>query len=406
MNTKSIDFTQRNVAIDILRALTMLLMIFVNDLWTIKGEPAWLGHAESNQDFLGLADIVFPCFLFVVGMSIPFAIERRFSKGAPGVSTVGHILMRTFALLVMGVFIVNTESGVSHDTGFTLATYRILMVAGFFLVWNVYPTSDKPMKHLYTALKVLGVVLLVYLAIVFRDSNGGIFRARWWGILGLIGWTYFICAFIYLFTRDRLKYLISIWLFFILLCILKSGMLSGESLWKLPRGNFLDEILNILHIGNGALPAFTMGGIVLSLVSTKYINAANSKKVIFAVSAVIILLVAGFISHRFWIVSKIQATPPWIFYCTAAAVGTYAIIYWLVEKGKASWFNIIKPAGTATLTCYLVPYLTYSISSLLGIRLPEFLTTGFVGILNCVVYSFLVIGITYLLGRIHIKLKI
>ncbi|MDR3134206.1 MAG: DUF5009 domain-containing protein, partial [Prevotellaceae bacterium] len=81
MHTNPVNFTQRNVAIDILRALTMLLMIFVNDLWTISGEPDWIGHAESHQDFLGLADVVFPCFLFVVGMSIPFAIERRFSKG-------------------------------------------------------------------------------------------------------------------------------------------------------------------------------------------------------------------------------------------------------------------------------------------------------------------------------------
>lgn len=191
------DFTQRNVAIDVFRALTMFLMIFVNDLWTIKGEPAWLGHADSTQDFLGLADIVFPCFLFVLGMSIPFAIERRFAKGASGVSTVGHILVRTFALLLMGVFIVNTESGVSHETGFTTSSYRILMVISFFLVWNVYPKTDKPIRHLYAALKIAGGVLMVYLAFIFRDSNGGIFQSRWWGILGLIGWSYFICAFIY-----------------------------------------------------------------------------------------------------------------------------------------------------------------------------------------------------------------
>ncbi len=151
MNTKSIDFTQRNVAIDILRALTMLLMIFVNDLWTIKGEPAWLGHAESNQDFLGLADIVFPCFLFIVGMSIPFAIERRFSKGLSGVSTLGHILARSLALLLMGVFTVNSGNSLSPETGLTPATYRILMVVGFLLVWNVYPRSEVAKGKLATA---------------------------------------------------------------------------------------------------------------------------------------------------------------------------------------------------------------------------------------------------------------
>lgn len=407
MSKNVTDFTQRNVAIDILRALTMLLMIFVNDLWTIKGEPDWLGHAAGNEDFMGLADIVFPCFLFVVGMSIPFAIERRFSKGMSGVSTVGHILTRTLALLLMGVFIVNTESGVSPESGMNLPVFRILMVAAFFLIWNVYPRTDNPnRKRLYTVLKAIGIILLVYLAIVFRDGEGGIFRARWWGILGAIGWTYLLCAMIYVFARDRFKYLIPIWVLFIVICMLKSRMHSGEPILALPRGNILDEFLGILHVGNGCLPAFTMGGIILSLISTKYVNTINLKKSIFVVVATLCLFIAGVISHQFWIVSKIQATPPWIFYCSAIAVGMYGIIYYLVEKGKASWFNVIAPAGTATLTCYLIPYIAYSVSALLGFRLPEFLAIGWIGVLNCVVFSFMIIGITWLLGRIHIKLKI
>lgn len=403
----NIDFTQRNTAIDILRALTMLLMIFVNDLWSISGAPEWLGHAAYDQDFMGLADIVFPCFLFVVGMSIPFAVERRFSKGLPGESTVGHILMRTLALLLMGVFIVNTESGVSGETGMNLAVYRILMVAGFMLVWNAYPRTDnRKTKNIFTILKISGIILLAWLAVIFRDSDGGIFQARWWGILGLIGWTYLVCAMVYVFARGRFKYLVPVWLIFVLICILKSRTNSGEILLDFPRGNFLDQFLGILHIGNGCLPAFTMGGILLSLVSTKYNKAPNRQKIIFAIAATAILLAAGFVSHTFWIVSKLQATPPWLFYCSAIATGAYAIICWLVEAGKASWFKIIGPAGTATLTCYLVPYVTYSVSSLLGIRLPEFLTTGFVGILNCIVYSFMVVGITYLLNKVYIKLKI
>ena len=74
MSRTTTDFTQRNAAIDIFRALTMLLMIFVNDLWSITGSPDWLGHATSEQDFMGLADIVFPCFLFVVGMSMAYRL--------------------------------------------------------------------------------------------------------------------------------------------------------------------------------------------------------------------------------------------------------------------------------------------------------------------------------------------
>ena len=72
---------QRDAGIDLLRALTMFGMIFVNDFWKIHDVPRWLEHAKFGEDFLGLADVVFPVFLFVVGMSIPLAIEKRYSKG-------------------------------------------------------------------------------------------------------------------------------------------------------------------------------------------------------------------------------------------------------------------------------------------------------------------------------------
>jgi len=71
----------RIYTIDIFRAITMLLMIFVNDLWSLTGVPAWMEHARADQDFLGFSDIVFPCFLFIVGMAIPYAIRNRISKG-------------------------------------------------------------------------------------------------------------------------------------------------------------------------------------------------------------------------------------------------------------------------------------------------------------------------------------
>ena len=91
-------FGRRNVSIDMLRGLTMLLMVFVNDLWTVGGVPHSLEHFERFEDGMGLSDIVFPMFLFAMGMSIPYAIERRFSKGFSGESTLGHILSRTLAL--------------------------------------------------------------------------------------------------------------------------------------------------------------------------------------------------------------------------------------------------------------------------------------------------------------------
>ena len=395
------DFSQRNVAIDILRALTMLLMIFVNDFWTVKGVPNWMQHAKTNVDFLGLSDVVFPCFLFVVGMSIPFAIERRFSKGFSEISTAMHILSRSFALLIMGVFTVTTESSISREVGMSMHIFKVLMVAAFFMIWNVYPKTEKPVRHLYTALKIIGIIVLIYLAIIFRDRSGGYMKAGWWGILGLIGWTYLICAFIYLFVRNKIPQIFFFWLGFIILCMVKSSdIIPRES-------NIFNDLLGILHLGNGSNVALTMGGILFSLVIVKYSHVVAKKKIIFIVSVVAILLIAAAISNNFWIISKNRGTPPWVLYCSAAAIGTYGLLQWIVSMGKASWFNIIKPAGTATLTCYLIPYVLYSVFwGFLNFSLPVWMKTDGLGLVKCACFALLCVGVTALFERFKIKLKI
>src|SRR5579862_8652580 len=94
--------TRRLASIDAFRAITMLLMIFVNDLVLDFNVPDWLEHAKEGEDRLGLADTVFPAFLFIVGLSIPLAIKSGRKRGETRISAFWHILRRGFALLVMG----------------------------------------------------------------------------------------------------------------------------------------------------------------------------------------------------------------------------------------------------------------------------------------------------------------
>ena len=413
MNTTQTDFSKRNEAIDIFRALTMFIMVFVNDFWKVNDIPRWLDHAKRGDTFVGLADYVLPCFLFVVGMSIPFAIERRYKKGASGESTIGHILSRTLALLLMGVFITNTENSswerLAPEVFYSVGVYWILMVIGFICIWNLYPpTGNKNLKLLFTVLKFAGAGILLFLAITFKDNRGSVFAARW-GILGNIGWTYLVCALIYVYTRNRLKFLIPVWFVFVLICVIGSRMTEawgGTALFNLPRSNFYNDFIGIFHVGNGSSCAFTMGGIILSLLSIKYTHVANRKKIIFAAVAFAVFLSAALITRNFWVMSKNAATPSWIFYITATAIAVYSLIYWIVEKGKASWFDIIKPAGTATLTCYCLPYVAYGLAHITGIVLPDWFTHGFWSIINCLCFSFVIIGATYLLDKCKIKLKI
>ena len=60
----------RIATIDVFRAVTMFLMLFVNDIPGLKQIPHWMLHAQMDEDMLGFSDIIFPCFLFVMGMSV------------------------------------------------------------------------------------------------------------------------------------------------------------------------------------------------------------------------------------------------------------------------------------------------------------------------------------------------
>ncbi|WP_338869291.1 DUF5009 domain-containing protein [Spirosoma sp. SC4-14] len=393
---------KRIFSIDVFRALTMLTMIFVNDLWSLSGIPTWLEHASADDDFLGFADTVFPCFLFIVGMSIPFAIQQRIGKGESYGQILVHIALRSIALLVMGVFTVNIPDLNAQAMGMSQEWFQILMVLGFLLVWNQYPQENGTTKPIFRALQLAGVALLVYLALTFKGgaaNNLTGMTPQWWGILGLIGWTYLTCAVLYLFLRDKPALLITAWAFFSLFTIAgHSGWL--RSLW--PTGPH-DWIL-----GNGAFSSFTFAGILATLLLTRLQQTEKTSQLpLLFVGIGVLFLLAGFSARTFFIISKIHATPTWIFLCCGIAFILYAFVYWLVDmQGKARWFDPIKPAGTSTLTCYLIPYVYYSVANLSGISLPDALKVGGIGLLKSFLFALVVIGITAVLGKLRIKLKL
>ena len=60
--------SSRILSIDIFRGLTILVMIFVNDLAEVKGLPWWTYHLPGNVNGMTYVDMVFPFFLFIVGI--------------------------------------------------------------------------------------------------------------------------------------------------------------------------------------------------------------------------------------------------------------------------------------------------------------------------------------------------
>src|SRR6266566_181553 len=105
----------RITSIDALRGLVIFTMIFVNDIAGAKRTPWWMKHYSDNFKGSGMTfvDLVFPAFLFIVGMSIPIALGARIARGERMWKLILHVLLRTVSLLVVGILMVNSESGPS-----------------------------------------------------------------------------------------------------------------------------------------------------------------------------------------------------------------------------------------------------------------------------------------------------
>jgi hypothetical protein len=119
------------------------------------------------------------------------------------------------------------------------------------------------------------------------------------------------------------------------------------------------------------------------------------------------MLVLFFLAHPHWIISKIQATPTWLFVCNAISFFMVGLLYFLTDvKNKAGWFSFIKPAGTVTLTCYIIPYAWYAVQRLIGFHYPDFLCAGVPGLCRSLLFSLVIVWIAGWLMKIHVRLKI
>jgi predicted acyltransferase len=105
---------KRVLSIDVLRGLTIALMILVNDPGDWDHVYTQLDHAPWNG--FTLADLVFPTFLFIVGASIILSLRSRIARAnfAGAISTLDlstkknlalHIIRRAAIIFAIGLFL-------------------------------------------------------------------------------------------------------------------------------------------------------------------------------------------------------------------------------------------------------------------------------------------------------------
>lgn len=209
--------TKRLLSLDVFRGITIAAMILVNN---IDDEHAyrWMTHAEWHG--WTPTDLVFPFFLFIVGVATPFSLAKRGQASGGRGALLGGIWARALALFMLGQL--SAASNLvwplaDAPTGF-IGT-NIMRVLGFVLVYGgifalLIPWPSKRFRNwlpLFTAVAVYGYLFAMHFvrakAIAAgwpeKPFGGGAFNPdmlRIPGVLQRIGICYGIAATVALFS--------------------------------------------------------------------------------------------------------------------------------------------------------------------------------------------------------------
>jgi predicted acyltransferase len=391
----------RVVSIDIFRGITMAVMIFVNQLSGVRGLPWWTYHAHAQQDVMTYVDMVFPFFLFIVGMSMPLSIAQRLKRNPSTAALWLHVLIRVIGLLVLGLILANAEKCDPARMQMDGSTWGLLGLLSAGLYLNMYGKMER-LPWLPTVLRIIGLAgVVVLLAIFRRTTHDG--RPAWIDfsypeILGLIGLSYLAAAILYIPTR-RWKWAPPVW--FVLLIALNI-LTTGKIL------HFPNHVpMYFWPFGNGAMSCLIMGGVVTSLIFLGNREQSNPRRSM-AIAACfgVVALAAGWLCTPLGI-SKIRATPTWSLYSVGAAVLMFTALYWICDvKRWTKWAFIFHPAGANTLTTYLLPDIWDFLCGVFAITFIDvYFPTGWEAVVKTFVFTFCILGVAWVFTRAKVRLQ-
>jgi predicted acyltransferase len=112
----------------------------------VRAIPEQLAHVEWEG--FHFIDLVFPLFLFLIGVAIPFSMAKRVARGDRRVRIYGHVVVRVAVLVVLGMMV--NGNLLSYNVHKFQITYSVLqMLALGYLVASV----------LYLNLRIAGRVV-------------------------------------------------------------------------------------------------------------------------------------------------------------------------------------------------------------------------------------------------------
>jgi predicted acyltransferase len=402
--------TPRVLSIDLLRGADVLLMLFVNEVAGVAGAPAFLLHKPSDADGMTITDLVFPAFLFIVGIAVPFALGGRLRRGESRAAVWRHVVVRALALVVMGVLMVNAERGVSGVL--SAPAWNVLMTAGVLLVWGAPPNGWGRVRGPW--LRAAGVALLLFVALAYRNpgATGWVqLRPYWWGILGLIGWAYLGVATLYLLAGERPAILTGFVALFY--CVALADAAGG---WA-----WLGALRPLVGPVIGTHGALVLAGALVGVLLARHRREGGSslRFALRMAGCAAALAVAGALLHSLnglhpaFHISKNHATAPWGLASSALTCGTWVLLFVLVDvAGWRRWPPSLSIAGENPLVAYLMAPFLLSLFALAapllgGTNVYEALgeATG-IGLVRSAVFAWVVVRLSGFLRSRGVRVQL
>lgn len=392
---------ERFHSIDIMKGLILMLMLFVTNFF-MPSLPPWLPDPSEGSIGHIITGFAFPAFLFMFGMTIPFAITKKINENLTSYEIIRHIIARTVVLLAVGVLMVNISRVNPELTGLGKDLWALLMFIAVFLVWTRYTEKENNFFTI-TGLKFLGLAMFVFLIFKFRSGtfeNNGSLITGWWELPGLAGWGFLVSALTYLAFRNSFSGTLLIWTVFLSLNILSHlNLLESLNPVRPYFGVFID----------GYIPLIMLSGHLSGLVLKKF-SATEFRKELSVLGLMsMIMIITGFIFRNWLFTTGREGNPGITLICCGFTLLLFIPVFWIADIRKNDrWFSFLKPVGENAFTTYIFPNILYHLIWILGLPVLFYQSSGnvYIHIAGSVIWATIMVWLVSVLVRLNLRLKI
>ncbi|GJM36187.1 MAG: hypothetical protein DHS20C18_51880 [Saprospiraceae bacterium] len=388
---------QRLRALDIFRGLTVAAMILVNNPgdWSTVYPP--LLHTKWNG--CTIADLIFPFFLFIVGLSISLALGNQLRQGKEKPAIAFKIIRRSILIFSLGVFLAAFPNfGFSDDHVHLTIHYFLLSLVILAVFFREIAGQNQFDSHLFaqrwrTALGyfVVGTISILFMLTLSGFLPYSISHLHLPGVLQRIAIVYACGGLLFLYTPWRIQLsfgigiLLLYWMVMMVIPVPGYGhanldpvhnmatwtdrfMINSIYFWVTGHSHHWTEF----HLGDpegflSTIPAITTA--IIGILAGKWLTTRNSnyKKVtgILAVGAILVFM--GLFWDLEFPINKKLWSSSYVLYTGGIALLVFGIIYWLEDI--LGYLPMTKPAvvfGTNALFIYLfsemINHIVYTIA--------------------------------------------